>query len=413
MARMSRLKLAVFLVLGIAAGVAGWAAFTPAKTWWDCENLVRQDVHRRATLSGLYWPGETRVKFWDFGSATSLLFDSGLSFLEVSRKHYLGQELKSSDASHNAAHPYLRIYFAETDSPHCAAFEYLTGTRRPYLLPDLISRGLRPGECVAIEPVSAPRAEYEVTATVTPRGSLDYIRHRLLERHNGSVVAEYLTISTRSPSDKGGAYACRNNSQAYKGFPWTAIDLAAPLAIRPKPETVRVQPPLKFAKLRSELGSQSRVTAEPSPRVYSHAEYHRNAIVNAGTASIVSHTTLQIVHKGRRLLVPLDILDGRRFSHSLLREAAGRLFVVGVSPEGPRIAVLQFSPSGDPLQADFLAVPADVRKRPEEGYFFDLEVDRAGYQLVVHAGPPVGDRGRSKMRASATMKIAFNERLRP
>jgi hypothetical protein len=409
MPRISPLKLAGFSALALAALAGAWQGINSLKTRWDCENLVRQDVYRRVALSGLYWPGESRVKFWDLRSATSLLFDSGLSFLEVNRKHYLGHELAGKDVSgryRSATH--LKIYFAQAGAPHCEPFEYLTTRYQPFQLTDLVSRGLRPGECVAIEPVSAPSAEYEVAASVTARGDLDYIRHRLLERRGGGVVAEYLTITQRNPSDKSGGYACGRNSQAYKGFPWTAIDVVATPAARSQPQAQRMPGTPGFAKIRSEVAPQLRVTTDPSARAYSHAEYHRNAILDAGAAAIVSHNVLQLASEDRRWLVPLSPIEGQAATYSLLRKSADRLFVVGVVPEKSRIAVLQMSASGEPLQADFLTLPAAARKKPDEGYYFDLEVGRSGYQLTVHAGRPPPSQGSSKMRQSTTLKIALD-----
>lgn len=183
----------------------------------DCDKLVKQDVYRKVRLSGLYWPGAREHKFWTFEIVSRFLFESGLSFVEVRTSNYIGHELSlvpQKMAYRDPVRPYLRIYFADASSEFCAPFDYRTKTERPFELISLVSRGLRPGQCIAFEPIPAPTAQFEIETTSKEHSGVKYFREKLLDRQDRTVAAEYLVID-----------GCANNSRASKGFPWTAIEV--------------------------------------------------------------------------------------------------------------------------------------------------------------------------------------------
>ncbi len=361
----------------------------------DCDKLVKQDVYRKVRLSGLYWPGARERKFWTFEIVSRVLFESGLSFVEVPTSNYIGHELSVVPQKlvyRDPARPYLRIQFADASSEFCAPFDYLIKTK-PRELISLVSRGLRPGQCIAIEPIPTPTAQFEIETTSKEHSGVKYVREKLLDRQDRTVAAEYLVIDS-----------CANNSRAFKGFPWTAIEVVPTPNAPISRQTFRTQQPV-FPTTRT-VTLVSETVSTPIDKAFLEREDQKNAIADGGAISIVSHSSLQIIDGSRQLVIPLGRIEGGQFSYAVVRKSKDGIFVLGHQHSPARtVAILHFSHLGEPLRADLVPLPGTVLRSWQQRYY-DLDVGPSNYDIHVHLLTP--DDPTRKVTSTVTLNVKMD-----
>ena len=394
------------IILVVCLGI-GWFAhplFAASNIHRDCATLVKQDIYRKVKLSGIYWHEPERRGVWTFHIASRLLFDLGLSYIEVDARNYSGHELGAADNSakySDRERPYYRISFSKASSEYCAPFNYLTRSYRPFLLSSLIYYGLRPDDCISIEPIASPSANYMMKETSTVREGIRYEHRQLIDRTDGSIAAKNMVMSSEYMSDKSGGYVCENNGRASAGFPWNAMEVV-PTQIAPvRYQIVKPETPIVFPEV-GKATPVSETISEPPNMKYPELRSQLNSVLDNGAVTISGYGSLQIVQGDKLKMLGLASVAGERLSYFVVRKAKDKLYLLGAYSFDKMIAILQFTLTGEPIRIDFVPLPSLVRQSKEVKRF-EFDVQPYGYDVRTYLVDNI-----ERVLAIHTMKVELH-----
>ena len=374
-----------YFSLAIASIGIAWLVYSPLKTRYDCATLVKQTIYKKVKLSGIYWHEPARRGVWTFHIASRLLFDLGLSFIEIDAGNYSGHELGAIGTFpkyYDRSRPYYRISFSKATSEYCAPFNYLTRSYRPFYLSSLIYYGLRPDDCVSIEPIASPSATFTMEETSTVRNGILYEQRQLIDRADGSVVAKNVVMSSEQMSDKYGGYVCENNGHASADFPWKAMEVV-PTPITPvRYQVVEPETPIVFPKI-GRVVPISEVLPVPPNSKFTDLRAQLNSVLENGSVTISGHENLQIVQGEKLKILRLGTVADQQMNYFLLRKEKGKLFMLGAY-SFDKVAILQFTVAGEPIRLDFVPLPPLIRQSTEQVKRFELDIQPYGYDVSAY-----------------------------